>query len=103
MKHKFQVGDKCRIRQFEDMAAEFGVDQYGEIEKAPSFVENMKPMCGLTFTVKEVKDGMYYSIEGVEDSRGNGNVWNIAGWMLEPADEHPDEPIEAPDFLAFLA
>lgn len=47
---KYNVGDKVRIREWEDMAEEFGVDSSGNI--CNSFVTSMKKYCGEILTVK---------------------------------------------------
>jgi len=47
------VGEKVRIRQWDDMAEEFGFDAVG-IPCASSFVKDMKYLCGKEFTVTAV-------------------------------------------------
>lgn len=43
---KFKVGELVRIRQWDDMEKEFGVDSVGFIDSCVSFVTSMKPLCG---------------------------------------------------------
>lgn len=43
---KFKVGELVRIRQWDDMEEEFGVDSVGDIDSCVSFVTSMKPLCG---------------------------------------------------------
>lgn len=97
MKREFHVGDKCRIRQWEDMEAEFGLNVAGNIQCKFRFTNPMRPLCGRSFTISAISGGDYYSEEGTEDG------WNISADMLELIEDDSDEPIEVPDFLAFLA
>ena len=48
----YNVGDRVTIRQWDDMAAEFGLDEYGGI-KVPKayFTEPMRKYCGKTLTI----------------------------------------------------
>ena len=45
-KPKFKVGELVRIRQWDDMEKEFGVDSMGDINSLVAFVTSMKPLCG---------------------------------------------------------
>ena len=51
----YNVGDEVTIRQWDDMAAEFGLDEYGGI-KVPKacFTEFMKKYCGQTLPIVHV-------------------------------------------------
>ena len=77
---KFQVGDVLRIRQWEDMAEEFGED-YGGILCKGSFIESMRHLCGQKFTVSNIYPSddidAYESHERIEDG------WFISEDMLE--------------------
>lgn len=52
----YNVGDRVTIRQWDDMAAEFGLDVYGAI-KVPKayFTEPMKRYCGQTLPIVYVR------------------------------------------------
>ena len=43
---KFKVGELVRIRQWDDMEKEIGVDADGDINSFVQFVTSMKPLCG---------------------------------------------------------
>ena len=45
-KPTFKVGELVRIRQWDDMAKEFGVDDDGSIMCHCNFTEGMRPLCG---------------------------------------------------------
>ncbi len=60
---KYKVGDKVRVRQWDDMVEEFG-ESAGSIDTpACSFEEDMRLYCGTIVTIKEVKDDESYYIE----------------------------------------
>lgn len=50
-----QPGDRVTIREWDDMAAEYGLNKSGEI-KTPHIpiLKNMKPYCGNSYTIKSV-------------------------------------------------
>lgn len=48
------VGDRIRIREWDDMAEEFGVDADGEILCSYTFIESMREFCGQEYTISEV-------------------------------------------------
>lgn len=50
----YQIGDQVTIRQWDDMAAEFGLNECGEIKVPKSFTDGMKSLCGQTFTINDV-------------------------------------------------
>ena len=55
------IGDKLRIRQWDDMELEFGLYDTGSIKCRLSFTEDMRYLCGRPFTIKakEAKYGCY--------------------------------------------
>lgn len=97
------IGDVLRIRQWSDMAGEYGTTHLDEdyyycmIQVNPriKFWRKMKYICGKTFTVSEIADlqvesdvvKRYFSEEGVEDTDFRTNYckpWIICAEMLEP-------------------
>ena len=105
MKRKFKVGDVCRIRQWDDMAMEYGVHNdlfpknrlYDYIPGSPRFATQMRYLCGKIFTIKSVRHNRYYaSEEGIEGS------WSVGNYMLEYAYPEP-ETDEDFDFTLNLA
>lgn len=73
-----KIGDKVKIRKWDDMVNEFGLDEDGYIKfENLTFVEEMKQYCGLTMTVMNVyKDGTFTLF-------GDGEVWEWREWMIE--------------------
>ena len=69
---KFKVGDKVRVREWDDMASEFGIDFDGDI-MCPNqfFVKGMKVYCDNVLVINKVLelDNSYVlkGLEGVDD------------------------------------
>lgn len=80
MKNKFKVGDRVRIRQWDDMVKEFGLTDHGYIPFtktcATTFTDFMKHLCGRTATII----GINYDTEKVDldfdDNSGDTN-WDF--------------------------
>ena len=70
------VGELVRVRQWDDMVAEFGVDDGGDIPCENYFTVSMKHLCGEEFVVKEITE--YGSV------KGHNFGYNISADMLEP-------------------
>ena len=51
----YQIGDQVTIRQWDDMAAEFGLNEHGEINVPKFFTRNMKQYCGQTLPIVYVR------------------------------------------------
>ena len=83
-KYEFQVGDRVRIRSWNDMKKEFTVDDFNDIKVGDTYlVKSMKPLCGKAATIKAIcRDGQVMLTN-----------WNIQRYnpysfvleMLEPA------------------
>lgn len=104
---KYQVGDVLRIRQWDDMANEFGYtnDRHDEIKCLDIFVEEMKYLCGKTFTVANVslsRFGQYDEYTSVEHIE---NGWAVTEDMLEPyyEDIELDDPANKRSIDEFLS
>lgn len=72
---KFYIGQEVRIRDWDDMAQEFGVDSRGVIRCTFHFTPSMKVLCGMSFVITEI-------IESVV--RGHKFGWSISTDMIEP-------------------
>jgi hypothetical protein len=82
-KHKFKVGDKVRIRQWDDMAEEFGVN-YGFINVGTNiFTYAMKYLCGKIAIIKATGANNLVRLEfkgNVDDT----DYWVYTTDMIEP-------------------
>lgn len=58
---KYKVGDKVRVRQWDDMVKEFGINKYGDINIGNIlFSKAMKQYCREVFTINYISDDRYY-------------------------------------------
>lgn len=79
-----RVGSDVAIRQWDDMASEFGITSTGCINCYKRFTEAMRCLCGEVFTVKKIEKDI--GVIWLEDHpyRPSGNPWLITADMLEP-------------------
>ena len=87
-KHEFKVGDKVKIRQWDDMVKEFGLDDdhYGNIDmEYTSFSKKMKYLCGEIATIKSFnKRCDHYVYLEFHNKVDKPNCWTYTIEMLEP-------------------
>ena len=83
LKYEFKVGDKVRIRQWDDMAEEFGVN-YGIINVgAEVFSYAMKYLCGKIAVIKATGANNHVCLE-FKGNVDNTDYWVYTTAMLEP-------------------
>ena len=88
MQHK--VGDWVRIRQWDDMEAEYGLDEYGRIMVPLKFANGMRGSCGHWGRITHVYENNY----NIEFSFAP-NGWSWGDEMLEPEPVyHPGDKIQ---------
>lgn len=78
---KFKVGDRVRVREWDEMEAEFGLDREGDIKCGGGIYFNrlMKGYCGKVLTVQKVDSETHtYKLE-------ESDVWPFCDDMLLPA------------------
>ena len=73
---KFKVGDKVRVRQWNDMEKEFGTFPSGSIKTTYAFVDDMKKYCDKVVTIASVISDRYY----IKEDCG---TWNWSDDMFE--------------------
>ena len=97
----FAIGDCVRVRQFEDMAAQYGVDCDGDISIPNSggnyFYHDMKHYCGLDFTISKFAEPLVFG-HGFADKDGYEEC--ITPHMLEKAE--PEKPYDQTEINEFL-
>ena len=80
---KFKVGELVRIRQWDDMVKEFGVDSVGDIYSCVQFVTSMKPLCGKYAEIVSLDENdvevklKFFNCGGLDTS------WNYSTDMIE--------------------
>lgn len=88
-KYEFKVGDRVRIRQWEDMEKEFGIDKDGAIEcPARYFTKHMRHLCGRTATINDINLRNYDFDLDFDNKSGYTQFYYVPN-MLEPV--LPDE------------
>lgn len=88
MQHK--VGDWVRIRQWDDMVAEYVLDEYGNILIPLIFTDSMREFCGHWGRIT----GVYEDNYDIEFSFAS-NSWSWGDEMLEPEPVyHPGDMIQ---------
>ena len=89
---RYHVGDYVQVKSFDEMAAEYGVDDDGFIKTNPyCFPPEMKFLCEEVFQIKEVicngrgQQVRLISKEGIENHRhGVVDYWCICPAMVKP-------------------
>lgn len=86
---KFKVGDKVRIRQWEDMKREFGTVSWGAINCSNSFTEGMRELCGKKATISDIYGAFSknVSLKNFENCEGIDTNWCYSTDMLEPVED----------------
>ena len=83
----FKVGDRVVVRDWDDMAKEYGVGKWGDINKDSQFTSSMKHLCGRTATVTCVEAGFSYKKVKVDfDDKSGITSWAFNPWMFNPTD-----------------
>lgn len=80
----FNVGDRVRIRQWDDMLLEFGLDRDGDIDCEQCFTWVMRDegLCGRTATIIDIDSNGGVDLDFDDES---GDIeWQYSTAMLEP-------------------
>lgn len=122
-REEIRIGETYRIREWDDLAAEYGVRTDGNnayIKTPCRFFERDRHICGEEFTVKQKAfatryvsgEGLHFetiflSVEGVEKRETYFNksvICCVTAEMLEPFDAHKEagEEFTAESILDFL-
>lgn len=81
---EFKVGDRVRIRQWEDMEKEFGTDSDGDIRVCARFVKRMSHLCGREAIISEIYG------QGVKldfDNKTGDIDWGYTTDMIEKVED----------------
>ena len=75
-----EVGNRVRVRQWDDMQREFGLSHFGDIACPGSFVQAMRHLCGKTAIVTAVHDK---NVELVFHDDVKDTNWEFTTAMIE--------------------
>lgn len=99
----FKVGDRVVVRDWDDMAKEYGVyDGCGTIKCPNGFTVTMKHLCGRTATVTDV-NGTSISVDF--DDKSGDTYWSYVKHMFNPTDapareeEKPEAKFKVGDYV----
>ena len=94
----YNVGDQVTIRQWDDMIAEFGLNEVGSIAVPESFTREMEQYCGKTFTICA---GIGKGGHGFPIYRFSSNGYNYTAPMFEQSklQSVPPSPLSFDDLL----
>lgn len=79
----FKVGDRVVVRDWDDMAKEYGVSEGGTNHCRFGFTDTMRHLCGRTATVKEVIRN-YIKVDF--DDKSGDTLWTYSPDMFNPID-----------------
>lgn len=83
---KFYVGQRVRIRQWDDMEAEFGTHHYNQSIKCHNtFSAGMKPLCGKIATISKICSGKEINLHDFQNCEGINTSWCYSTDMIESA------------------
>lgn len=84
--YNFKIGDLVRVRQWKDMAEEFGMDSFDAIQLKYSFPPEMRYLCGCVAVVEEINDenADEGEVELIFTDGVNSSTWMFCLDMLEP-------------------
>lgn len=84
----FQVGDIVKIREWDDMLEEYGLNEWGSIRCTFHFVSEMKILCGQRFKVVDItyeREGINYRLAPIDEAINPAFIrrFNYSAHMLK--------------------
>ena len=87
---KLKIGDVVTIRQWDDMASEYGINAFGDIRPSvagsESFVEGMKEYCGCSLIIANIMGDYFGNLTYILATRESTNCdlgWSFQEWMFD--------------------
>ena len=104
---KYHVGDRVRVRDWDDMASESRDHNEVYINVGGcTFVRDMRHLCGFEFVIENVlrMGGTFHYGVGIEEfkTKPGGNYWLITEGMIEPVPDMEDDMVPAGDLMSIL-
>ena len=93
MKREFHAGDVVRIRDWDDMETEFGLNSYGNIDCRFTFTHEMSAYCGEVYTIGRIDERKHVHFE---ERHSLSSGYNVSFDMIELVEDLGLETI--PDF-----
>lgn len=94
------IGKQYRIRQWDDMEKEFGMNGCGDIKTQYIFTEPMRPLCGKVATLVGVDSyGVY--LKTWIDCDGLDTEWCFNADMLEEIEVKTNADSDEPDYYNY--
>ena len=92
----FEVGDRVRIKDFDEMIEEFGTQDDGTPDVFCGFNPQMKRLCGLEATISDIRGYTVSFEERIEYGRGGdeNRAWNISFDMISHIEDEPTPEID---------
>lgn len=59
---KIEVGRKYKIKQWDEMEEEYGIDGSGDIDIPFKFTKDMRYLCGEIVKIATIEKGFYYDV-----------------------------------------
>jgi hypothetical protein len=89
---KYKIGDKVKIKFWDRLVSQFGIDCNGDIPCDGHFVKSMNHLCGKVWTIEQLTCSGYYILN---DEKG---TWNISDDMIEclVSEDHPSDSVNHP-------
>ena len=92
MEREFKVGDKAKIRQWDDMKEEFGLDGTGDINCRCCFTRGMTELCGEAVVITKIDDdeefGELVELKFDNESElSDTDWWQFSTDMIEMVEE----------------
>ena len=83
MDRDFKVGDRVRIRSWDDMVKEYGLDWEGDIPTpCYFFIDKMRILCGVEATITKIDDEKV-TLDQFDKHKDEGGKWNYSIFMIE--------------------
>lgn len=99
MKREFHIGDVVRIRDWEDMEQEFGLNEYGNIACRFSFTDKMRSYCGEVYTIGHIDERKHVHFEERHSLSGD---FNVSFDMIELVEDSGPDQIQDTDLMMLL-
>ena len=89
---KIKVGDKVRIKSWEEMEEEFGLDCAGNINCKSCFTDSMKKFCGATATISGINSDEIVELTSTSSDL-DFSFWTFSTDMIKKVNFKPGDKV----------